>query len=1268
MTTLTNVNEETVTGTGTQFTVVSGISPGLVVVETVTDTPETTVVGTIIDGGLMEVALGGTAIDTTINSDVSDIYPAGSGGEQILYVSGVASSTIINSGALQFLSGGSANSTTIESGGLQTVADGYQIIGGGIVVSTGVANTTEIKSGSQQDVYFGGVAVNTTVDSGGVQYVFGGSIEPILSEEQGFSVGTASGTTIDSGGYQIVVGGSVTSTTIESGGQEIVSASGTDTDTTVDALGLQLVTSGGSATHTTFDEAGLQEVISGGSATSATLSGVGLVHLGGITISETIDSGGTLFDEFDGMASGTVVNSGGTLNVYDGATLSGATVDNGTLNFNLSGSQTFSGTLTGSGSLLVSRGGTLVMSGGDAFTGSTTIGGPNFASVGSGSTLELSSAGAAGTGPITFAPGANGILKIDGATMPTNVISGLAPYIPSDPNSAGTAPFTADTIDLSGVPYSSLGIATLSSSKVLTVSEGGSSYSLKLDPNQDFTGEVFPLSSDGQGGTDVQLIKKNPAAGFDVGSWPSNGTNVMNALWNNTNLSSVLFYLSPAPDRPQWSTLASWMGQNIRGTLAGQGWNVIPVFEGAQQNFTGIPDANGHVFLPPSIAGAAADAFTAQSELRSEGFAPGITVYLAIETPGALSPAELNYIGTWCSDVAAFGYKPGVYCFASQPTQILPFVSTSTTFWITHNTITVPNGANIIPTPDPSGSGYAFANAWQYQINNYNFAALSGTDLDSIKAHPSSTLTIAAGQTVSNSTVSDNNSLNILSGGTATGTVINGGGTENVSGSDVGGTVNDGGYQYILAGGTTTGTVVNDPGVQVIFFGGTATDTTLNGGEQGVYGLAIGTAIDSGGFEDVFSGGIARATTINGGTMELMSGGSAGSGPITFKSTGGTLKVDGTTMPTNVISGFALGDTLDLAGVDFSSAGTAALTSGNLLQVVENGQTYNLRFDSSQSFAGKSFELSSDGNGGTNIDLAPAVLDDDTNEQAALRLTVDNSSSKPIGAAGTSNVPFTLAGLDLEDSGTVTFTDANGKTAKVGVNGGQNSYSANLSKLGDGPITSSLALNTDPAGNSFMPVAGNTITLDQDLNGPEAPVFTISKHSITVPAGDSVALPIKVSADSDDNVLVTISGVPQGFENITANDGNQPVTHHGANYTFTEADVNSGLTLRSTYKGGGHPVNTFTVTASNTVAGEAATSAAQTLTVTDPPATLAGNLSAPISIVPSAPAGHLGALFDQFAAAGFHSDHAAAGQIASLSGGQNAPESLPLFLGAAHRG
>ena len=50
----------------------------------------------------------------------------------------------------------------------------------------------------------------------------------------------------------------------------------------------------------------------------------------------------------------------------------------------------------------------------------------------------------------------------------------------------------------------------------------------------------------------------------------------------------------------------------------------------------------------------------------------------------------------------------------------------------------------------------------------------------------------------------------------------------------------------------------------------------------------------------------------------------------------------------------------------------------------------------------------------------------------------------------------------------------------MNVSGAQTSYTAALTTLADGRITSQLSVNKDSAGNTFTPVAGNTVTLDQD--------------------------------------------------------------------------------------------------------------------------------------------------------------------------------------------
>jgi hypothetical protein len=113
---------------------------------------------------------------------------------------------------------------------------------------------------------------------------------------------------------------------------------------------------------------------------------------------------------------------------------------------------------------------------------------------------------------------------------------------------------------------------------------------------------------------------------------------------------------------------------------------------------------------------------------------------------------------------------------------------------------------------------------------------------------------------------------------------------------------------------------------------------------------------------------------------------------------------------------------------------------------------------------------------------------------------------------------------------------------------------------------------------------------------PEAPTLTIANHAIGVSKVGSTSLPITVAGvDSDDTVFVTIKGLTR-YESITDKLDNKVFT--GSSITLTAAEVASGLTLKTSYTGRATPTNTLTVSAKNTTAGEAATSASQTISVT----------------------------------------------------------------------
>ncbi len=77
------------------------------------------------------------------------------------------------------------------------------------------------------------------------------------------------------------------------------------------------------------------------------------------------------------------------------------------------------------------------------------------------------------------------------------------------------------------------------------------------------------------------------------------------------------------------------------------------------------------------------------------------------------------------------------------------------------------------------------------------------------------------------------------------------------------------------------------------------------------------------------------------------------------------------------------------------------------------------------------------------------------------------------------------------------------------------------------------------------------------------PTLTVADNALTVNAGGSVALPISVAAArADQPASVTIAGLT-GYESLTDNLDHQTFT--GGSITLSAAQVNSGLSLASTY-------------------------------------------------------------------------------------------------------
>jgi autotransporter passenger strand-loop-strand repeat protein len=202
--------------------------------------------------------------------------------------------------------------------------------------------------------------------------------------------------------------------------------------------------------------------------------GVEYVFAGGVSNNLTLNNGGSA--TMLGTVNGAAINGGGLLTVYNGASATGAVVDNGAFTYSISGTNTFAGTLTGSGTLAVQGGGKLVV---------TSVLNNNVAvTIGNSSSLEL---GAAANSHITF--GYQSTLRLDQSVNFTGTIAGTVGY--------------QDVIDLGDVPF----VAGVTKAKfvenaahtqgMLTVSDaanGGPTVQLTLLGN--FNPAAFSIAAD----------------------------------------------------------------------------------------------------------------------------------------------------------------------------------------------------------------------------------------------------------------------------------------------------------------------------------------------------------------------------------------------------------------------------------------------------------------------------------------------------------------------------------------------------------------------------------------------------------------------------------------------------------------------------------------------------------------------------------------------------------------------------------------------------
>lgn len=123
-------------------------------------------------------------------------------------------------------------------------------------------------------------------------------------------------------------------------------------------------------------------------------------------------------------------------------------------------------------------------------------------------------------------------------------------------------------------------------------------------------------------------------------------------------------------------------------------------------------------------------------------------------------------------------------------------------------------------------------------------------------------------------------------------------------------------------------------------FGGSGTANTLELSASGGPGTLTGLGSEYVGFQTI---------TIDDGASWTVAGTIAG--------------FSGTT-----IQGFTANDKLDLTGLTFDAGGHVDLLDGNDLRIIENGHTYHIQLNPTDSFAGDFFHLADDGHGGSFVE------------------------------------------------------------------------------------------------------------------------------------------------------------------------------------------------------------------------------------------------------------------------------------------------------------
>src|SRR4029079_15503634 len=218
-----------------------------------------------------------------------------------------------------------------------------------------------------------------------------------------------------------------------------------------------------------------------------------------------------------------------------------------------------------------------------------------------------------------------------------------------------------------------------------------------------------------------------------------------------------------------------------------------------------------------------------------------------------------------------------------------------------------------------------------------------------------------------------------------------------------------------------------------------------------------------------------------------------------------------------------------------------------------------------------------------------AAIDLDTTADVGADLTLTITDTT-INASEAGTAGFSVSGLDGDlTSATVPFSDGVNPDVVVDVSGGDGSYSADLSSLTDGTITSVLKV-TDDAGNTAF---ANGAAIDLDTTADVGADLTLTITDTTINAseagtagfsvsgldGDLTSAPVTFSDGVNPDVVVDVSGGDGSYSadlssltdgtitsvlNVTDDAGNTAFANCAHIDLDTTADVGADLTLTIT--------------------------------------------------------------------------------------------------------